>query len=183
MSRQKKFMSLGLVTVAIIAVAISYQNCAGNKMQAIAGAQGLDNKIVLNVMGDSQNLSMVAINRQVGTAVSQRYEITLATRVIRAPGEPDRVLPEDKLATLLELVGNVEVCEFTQELPPGTVCTQSVQMGYASLAKTNGQFDLGYSPNGCGTPKTDICDEDARRSFESYVTLFLSEVSTYPLAN
>lgn len=169
--------------IAGVIILFSFQNCQkspyADEISSLSLAANSSNGQVDLSKEALLEVNVVISEKEIVTKNNQNFEILvgknlsidLSTGVIQITSDlgssSTACLTESLKQELVSILKSAQICK-SGEGSPNQMCTQAIVPAYAQIKTSQDQYDLGFSPNGCGNNVLDLCGEQASL-FQGYI--------------
>jgi hypothetical protein len=191
--RSMTLQSIAFIVLPVIILLFCYQNCQpppysdviNGSQPAVAQSPSVDEKIIADL--DTSDVKNVVFNERMPIQMNQsgkvytlqdlvQFSIDLQTGVIQQLTSQNNLmakycLSSEPLEALKTILQAGKVCEYRSSGSPNQLCSQIIIPGYAKLGTSQGDLEVGFSIDSCGTLTTDFCDDRGAAMKEWFVLL------------
>ncbi len=177
------FVKASLVTLPIIALLFSYQNCQkapyadeinpANSVNQNVQNPSSEQKIIADI--DEAKIQNLVFTERMPVQMNHsgktftlldlvQFSIDWQSGVVQQLTSQNQLLGKyclnkESLDVLKGLLSAGQVCEYRNAAVANQVCAQMVVPGYMKLFTTGGEVEVGSQSDSCGTSRTDFCDD------------------------
>ena len=171
--------SVLLIVLPVLVLLFCYQNCQKPPYSDVingsqnAAISSVDQKIISDL--DQSAVQQIVFNERMPIQMNQsgkvytlqdlvQFSVDFQSGVVEQLTSQNKLLAKyclnlESIKSLKALLAAGKVCEFRASGAANQVCSQMATPGYAKLSTNQGDLEVGFASDSCGSVRTDFCDD------------------------